>query len=605
MHSILRGKQQLALVCATICFLSISTIIPGQLFTNLNSTTSIISQQPSSESPITEIPIPYANPGPNAIVAGPNNVYWFVEYNTGNIGEYNSTAKTFNQFAIPETGAAPASLALDSLGRIWFTDQNVNNPSVWVLNASSPGGKFLQYSIHTQNSTPVFVIVDNSNEVWFTDTTGNYLDKLDPSTGQIRGYSLPTANSGPAEIAFQNGTSYIWITESFANKIARFDTSPSSNTTNTGGPFREFTPTVSLESPVGIVADNDGNVWVSEHRGSSIAELIPSNSTFRKYPTSQPSLFETTAPATMAMDRLGRFWFVEHFGNRVGRLDPKTGTMDEFNIPIPGPSYSLRNAVDANNNFWFTEYSSNRIGMIPWNANSSITIDSKSIPVAVNAGETISQQLSLWNTATSPVSVTLNVTSTFTPNGQTSVNEVALSNYSFVLGANQSKNVTLRVTPDGNLPSGIYTAGVVATNGNASSVGFVFLQVKGNLSILSLLQTYLPAIVIAAAAVLLLTSIVVRRKRASSVSATSNTQLPIGTALFIGLMLFAVAVQVIPPSAAKCIGLPQQNTNGTPPGPDYFGLALDIGSIAFFVIVLYLILRSRQKNKPSRPDSPR
>ena len=160
----LQNKRRLALTFVIISFLSLSTITLGQPYGLLKATgSSLVSQQPSSSSPITEFPIPYANPGPNAIVSAPNHIFWFVEYNTGEIGEFNETAKTFSQIPILETGGAiPASLALDGFGRIWFTDQNKNNPSVWVLNASASPVTFHQYLTNTSNSTPVFVIVDNS-----------------------------------------------------------------------------------------------------------------------------------------------------------------------------------------------------------------------------------------------------------------------------------------------------------------------------------------------------------------------------------------------------------------------------------------------------------
>ena len=596
----LQGRKRLVLKFAIICLLSLSAIITGQPSGSFHSiSNSLISQQSSSDSSIAEFPIPYMNPGPNAIVSAPNHIFWFVEYNTGEIGEFNETAKAFNQIPIPETGGAiPASLALDGLGRIWFTDQNKNNPSVWVLDASASPVAFHQYLTNTPNSTPVFVIVDNgNNDVWFTDTTANNIGKIDHLTGQMTKFTLPTSNSGPAELAFQNGTSYLWVTESFANKVARFDTASSS--------FQEFTPSISLVSPVGIAVDKNGNVWVSEHGASSIAELIPSNSTFRKYPTAQPSTYKTTAPATISIDKQGRFWFVEHFGNKVGRLDPATGIMDEFAIPTSGLAYSLRNALDPRGNFWFTEYTANQLGMIPSNATSPVVASSMLAPLAVNAGQTVTSQISLSVTTVSSVTVNLNVTSTFTTYGQTSASEVVLSNYTLALDPNQAKTVTLMITPDGNLPSGLYTAGIVATVGKTSSIGVVFLQVHGTFSTLNLLQTYLPAIVIAAASILVLTSILIRRGKARSAPLDSNPKVPLGTIIVIGTILIVLAVQAIPPSTAKCIGLPPPPSDQQPAGPDYIGLGLDIGSLAFFVAVLYLILKNRHKNKPSRPGKPR
>src|SRR5437879_1417785 len=271
-----QNKRRLALTFSVICFLSLSTIILGGSSGLLNATgSSLIPQQPSSNSPIAEFPIPYVNPGPNAIVSAPNHIFWFVEYNTGEIGEFNETSKAFNQILIPEIGGAvPASLALDGLGRIWFTDQNKNNPSIWVLNASASPVTFHQYLTNTPNSTPVFVIVDNAtNDAWYTDTTANYIGKVDHMTGQITIFTLPTSNSGPAELALQNGTSYLWVTESFANKVARFDMASHN--------FQEFTPSVSLVSPVGIAVDKNGNVWISEHGASSDRKSTRLNSSHR------------------------------------------------------------------------------------------------------------------------------------------------------------------------------------------------------------------------------------------------------------------------------------------------------------------------------------
>jgi virginiamycin B lyase len=580
-----RRRTSIALILVLLCVLPIvATSLVVYPHNPSTSQANLVSQQSSSTSPIKEYPIPTLNSGPNAIVYAPNQVLWFVQYNVGKIGELFPLNGTVKEFNIAEAGASPASLAIDRSGNIWFTDQKV--PSIWVLYPSN--STFRQYQINTANSTPVFVLADSTNKVWFTDTTANYLGQVDPATGTITNYQLPTSNSGPAEIAAQNGTSYLWVTESFVNKIARFDT-----TTHV---FREFTPSVSLLSPVGIAVDKNGNIWVSEHGGSSVAELIPSNSTFRKYPTSQPTNLKITAPATIALDPSGQVWFVEHFSNKVGRLNPVTGEMNEFVIPTSGLAYSLRNALDPSGNFWFTEYTANQIGMIEWSATSPVTITSTSTPIVVNAGQSITSQVSVSNDLSNPVNVRLNVTSTFTTYGQTSSTEVALSNYTLTLAPNQPKTVTATITPDSSLSSGIYAAGVEATYGNTSVIGTVFLQVHGN-PILGLLLTYLPFIVIAAAAVLLVTGILIKRRRVSS-SGISNVKLPIATIVVVALTILAFAVQVIPDSAAKCVGLPPPPPgSGVPAGPDYFGLALDIGSLAFFALVAYLLLRDRHRKK--------
>ena len=501
-----------------------------------------------------------------------------------------STISTF-----PEAGALPVSLANDTSGKIWFSDQNV--PSVWSFDPST--SQFHQYPTNTANSKPTFVLIDASNNVWFTDTTANNIDKLDQSTGHITKYSPPTPGSGPVEMTLQRGTSYLWVTESYANKIARLDL----NSPNAG--FHEFTPTVSLQNPFGVVADTSGNIWVSEHGGSSIAELIPSNSTFRKYPTAQPVGFKDTAPATIVLDTVGRIWFVEHFANKVGRLDTHTGTLDEFDIPTAGLAYSLRNALDSSGNYWFSEYSANQIGMIRWNATSPVTFSRASIlGVVVDAGQTVSSRLTILNSRASPITVDLGITSTFTAGGQTSAMEISLSNSSILLNPNENLTVTAKITPDPGLSSGIYTAGVVATLGNTSSIGLVFLQVRGNFSIVAFLLTYLPFILVFAAVALILIQFFTKRRRTISNRNNLKARPPIATLFAIILTLTVLTVQMVPPLSAKCIGYtPPPGGGGGSSGPDYFGLALDLGSLAFFALVAYLMLRNWLRKKDAADDA--
>jgi streptogramin lyase len=428
-------------------------------------------------------------------------------------------------------------------------------------------------------------MVDSATDfVWFTDYYGNYLGEIDSPTSTMVKYPLPAASSYPVEIAKQDGTSYLWITEA-AGKIARFDMTAHS--------FQVFTPSVSLSYPVGIVVDKAGNVWISEHGGSSVAEFIQSNSTWRKYPTSQADASPGTGVATLAMDSQGRLWFAEHYSNRIGRLDPATGEMDEFSLPIPG-AYSLLDTVDARGDFWFTEATANQIGMITGNATTSVSLRPISVPSAsVTASSSTNAEFVITNNnLTSSIVLDLSVTSTFTTNYYTTTSEVSLSKYSLTLGPGQSQNVTAVLTPDFSLSSGTYTAGVVAAYGNVSSLTTVFLRVDGNPWYE--LETLIPEILIAAGVVLLVVFLVFRQRRIARVRRTS-TPVPktLPAAILSTIFLFTVYETGL--AWGKCPGLPP------PPGggPDPYGIALDIGSVAFFAVVAYFLIRSRLRAQSS------
>lgn len=530
-------------------------------------------------------PINTTNSVPNAIIAGADNhTFWFTEYGAGKIGEFDSSKGVVTHEYSVGSKAMPATLAIDAQGIVWFTDQDPNSPSVWSLNSTS--GILTPFPTGVSPSDPIFVLVDPStNNVWFTDYYGNYLGEISGSTHQMIKHSLPSANSYPVEMVKQNGTTYFWITEA-TGKIARFDTS--TNTT------QEFNPSIPISYPVGIVVTKDGNLWVSEHGGSSVTEFMPTNSTWRKYPTSQATVSPGTGVATLTLDQQGRLWFAEHYSNRIGRLDPPTGEMEEFELPIAG-AYSLLDSVDSKGNFWFTEATANEIGMIPGTATTSVSIRPVVIPIgSLTAGSSTQAAFAITNdNQTGSITFGLNVTSSFTTNYYTTKGEVSLSNYTVTLGPGETKTVTAVLTPDFSLPSATYTAGMVASDRELSSIGTVFLQVNENP--LYLLETLIPYILLTAAVVLLIGFLVSRQRTKQRLKLAALSAPKTITAVSLSLVL-ATLVQGIGLAWGKCPGLPQAPGGG----PDPYGIALDIGSVAFFALVAYFLIRSklREQNPP-------
>jgi streptogramin lyase len=547
---------------------------------------------------ISNYSVPTTNSVPDAIVAGLNHKLWFTEYGAGKIGEFDSVIKNFTEYPIPEAGATPATLAFYGPDQVWFTDQNPNSPSVWMFNTTSHG--FRRFLTNATNSGPVFVLADQATKsVWFTDTTAAYLGKINVASLQMTKFNAPASYSGPVEIARQNGTSYLWVTE-ISGKIARFDTASNS--------FQEVTPSVPLSYPVGIAADSKGSVWVSEHGGSSIVEYVPSNSTWKKYPTSQANASPGTGPATLAIDGQGRLWFAEHYANRIGQLDPASNSMEEFTVPIPG-AYSLLNSLDQTGNFWFAEAYGNSIGMISKNATSAISIKPFSTPVpVVTSGQSVPSQFLVTNNLPMQIMLNLNVTSFFTTNYYTTKSEMSLSTYSLTLSPGQNKTITATVTPDFNLPSGIYTAGLVAGYDNVSAVGSFFLQV--NTSPLYQLETVLPEILIGAVAVLAVSLFLLNRRKTAR-HATPPKPIPKLSLAISVLLTFLFVVQQTDESWAKCPGLPPPPVNPNGPTIDYYGIALDLASIGFFGVVAYILIRGRLRrgktakgNPPQSPEEP-
>jgi len=204
----------------------------------------LINQQPNSSSPVTEFLIPYANSGPNAIVSAPNHILWFVEYNTSAIGEFNESSKHSTNSRYLRQGElylhrSPWTVWAESGLPIRQEQPQCLGPQCNRLTCNIPPilDEYANFDPRLRPSRQCYrrcmVHRHNRQQHW----------KDRPSNGPDYEVSSSHFELGPAELALQNGTSYLWVTESFVNKVARFDMS--SNT------FQEFTPPVSLVSPVG------------------------------------------------------------------------------------------------------------------------------------------------------------------------------------------------------------------------------------------------------------------------------------------------------------------------------------------------------------------
>jgi streptogramin lyase len=527
------------------------------------------------------------------MVSGPRDNLWFSEFLGGKIGEFVSANSSFREFRIPEPGARPAALALDTSGRIWFADQS-GTGSVWMLDPST--SQFVQYKTKTTNSTPLFVLIDEGGDVWFTELTGNNLGELVYPTYSMLEFSLPTPSSGPAELVLQRNASRIWITETYDNKLASFDLASHS--------FVEYSPSVSLKSPIGIVVDRGGRLWLSEHGGSSIVEFDPKVLTWRKYPTSLPppsAQYGISAPATLALDGRGNLWFVEHFSNRVGRLNSTSGSIDEFVIQTPGGyAYSVQNALDSGGNFWFTDYSANEINFVPANSTPPVSVAAGgggAIP-SIGAGETLSNHVLVRNRISVPLRITLNASATFSPSGQPSNGEVALNVSTLSLSPGGSTAVGVSITPESGVTSGLYSVGVIASAGNSSSIGEILLAVQGKNQELNFSPALIAAVSIGA--ILMFFFVVRRRVRgstsgsikrfASRLTKISEFQPPILVAAIGAAFFFLLA----DPAAvlAKCPGIPSNPNSG---GPDITTLvAAALGGTVAAILIVLIFLRKRK-----------
>jgi streptogramin lyase len=236
--------------------------------------------------------------GPGAIVPDPSGSLWVACLFSNQIDEFFPDQGTFASFNLPVFQSAPAGLALDGRGDLWFTAADAQMLGKAVIT---------QLVNNTSDGITESAPVNDTYPYKFTHPT-SFL-----GTTAVVTSSLPT----PSGIALDS-SGRLWITE-------HVDSSFDSYNQNTHSFVRYWTSQTygiygyPVSFPNGIAVDGNGTVWVGEHYGNKVAEFVPSTGQMTEYPL--PCCKSDIAGLySVALDSTGKIWFVEINGDAIGEL---------------------------------------------------------------------------------------------------------------------------------------------------------------------------------------------------------------------------------------------------------------------------------------------
>ncbi|MFQ5969547.1 MAG: SMP-30/gluconolactonase/LRE family protein [Nitrososphaerales archaeon] len=456
---------------------------------------------------VQEFVIPTECAEPVGIVVDEDGIVWFAESATRKVGKFDPTANTFEEYPLPgakaEEEVKPVasiwSMRFDDQGNLWFPDVATN--AIWKFNPRTQ--IFETYKIPSTSqfgtSYPINIDFDDTGRIWFSEIYGKNLGVLDPSAtthNTIAGITeisteVPFETLGP--LAFDDDGN-IWFTAlsyPVSGKLLKFDPQQNDFTTY------DLPPGVS--SPVGIVADGQGNLWINDHGTSMIMRFNMDTSASMTYATSLPlrktsiglyekcllqpngspitcAGFPVSLPYWNAIDKHGRLWFNEHQGNSIAVFDPKTETLIEYFIPTQNPAWGacenylepcgianpLQLTIAPDGKIWFSEWSDNKIGVVNSNLALPISLAIDKNNLKVSNGKSASTDLTVTANEALSSSVQMRISGTIVPTGRLFNVTAQFSEQELTFREPSTKVVNLTLTPDNELSPGEYRITVSA-----------------------------------------------------------------------------------------------------------------------------------------------
>lgn len=329
---------------------------------------------------VAEYPVPTAGSQPVGIVTAADGALWFTEFAGNKIGRIDTNASV-SEFAIPTAASRPDELDAGPDGNIWFAETLGNK-----IGRITPEGTITEFAVPTANSRPTAVAAGPDGNLWFSErSTGTIPGKIGRITpeGAISEYSL--ASSGHPLVITAGPDGGMWFTESPGNRIGRIDPAT--------GAVSEFAVPTFQSAPWEITGGPDGNVWFTELLGNKIGRITPagvisefavptpasSPNTIRRGPdpnaATDCSFQHDTLGANTFANRYRSFggcvselattktlWFTEQNANRIAQITTD-GTIFEF--PLPTPDSQPGGIVEGPDGaVWFTEFAGNKIARL-------------------------------------------------------------------------------------------------------------------------------------------------------------------------------------------------------------------------------------------------
>jgi virginiamycin B lyase len=221
-----------------------------------------------------------------------------------------------------------------------------------------------EYDLPRKEALPHDVIVDTDGHAWYSDFGSQFVGELDPKTGKVTDYALPTLlkeqPKGPLNVEFDPDGN-IWVGLSYQGGAAKIDRKTKQVTTfPLPKEWAGLTTQTNMVTPTHMDVDN--KVWMEDTENGHVFRLDLKTGQWELKGEATTSDGKTIRGYGLPADKDNNLYLMSFGDTRIGRLDAKTNVAKIWATGL-ARSRPRRGRFDDQNRLWFAEYAGNRIAM--------------------------------------------------------------------------------------------------------------------------------------------------------------------------------------------------------------------------------------------------
>jgi len=238
---------------------------------------------------------------------------------------------TIEEWVTPTLGQRTRDPVESPDGAIWWT-------GMWasLVGRLDPNTGVMQEYQLPSSARPHSIVPDADGFIWYTGNSNGTIGRLNPADGSIKEY--PTRARDPHTAVFHpNGNLY--FTSQHSNMLGRLNPA-------TG----ELIEIETRKKPYGIKVGKAGDLFIAYNGTNAIGRMHPGTLSVRYYDIPDAA----TRIRRLDVDSDENVWFVNSSLGKVGKLDVDTGKVTQWNSPS-GPTshpYSMTVIKDI---VWYNE----------------------------------------------------------------------------------------------------------------------------------------------------------------------------------------------------------------------------------------------------------